>query len=292
MPESRDIAEVLDDLQLHVRCTLHASPEEREEEYVRLFISGPIREDPILDAYLHEDRAYGTAGDEEPDDIFEQVREDDPLCSLVAHDEHEAGQSSLAVAHRAPLWRSRPCCEHKNMPRQILEQIKKLTDQVDELKRKFDRSEERRQCIPHFHREYMDDDRGVNWDGADELFDNHGQMGAEEANDREADTGIDRTGQKGVEEPVDVDVDVETTVDGKADTAVRTGVGPTVEVTQEEVVDTGVDTTVDGAQVEAVITGVDTPVEGEAEVANNTGIGKMVEGDAEKADQPRIREKS
>ncbi|KAL2549540.1 hypothetical protein Fot_11070 [Forsythia ovata] len=125
-PESRDIAEVLDDLKLHVQCTLYASPEEKEEEYVRLFISGLIREDPILDAYLHEDRADGTARDEEPDDIFEQVREDDPLCSLVAQDEHEAGQSSSAAAPRAPLWRSRPCCEHENILRQILEQIKYL----------------------------------------------------------------------------------------------------------------------------------------------------------------------
>ncbi|KAL2558658.1 hypothetical protein Fot_03397 [Forsythia ovata] len=31
-PESIDIAEVLDDPRLHVRCTLHASPEEKEEE--------------------------------------------------------------------------------------------------------------------------------------------------------------------------------------------------------------------------------------------------------------------
>ncbi|KAL2455525.1 hypothetical protein Fot_57457 [Forsythia ovata] len=77
-PESRDIAEVLDNPQLHVWCTLHASPEEREEEYVQLFVSGPRREDPILDAYLHEDGADGAAGDEESDDIFEQVREDDP----------------------------------------------------------------------------------------------------------------------------------------------------------------------------------------------------------------------
>ncbi|KAL2549539.1 hypothetical protein Fot_11069 [Forsythia ovata] len=63
---------------LRVRCTLHASPEEREEEYVRLFVSGPRREDPILDAYLQEDGADGAAGDEELDDIFKKVQEDDP----------------------------------------------------------------------------------------------------------------------------------------------------------------------------------------------------------------------
>ncbi|KAL2545086.1 Uncharacterized protein Fot_14319 [Forsythia ovata] len=136
-PKSRDIAEVLDDLQLCVWCTLHSSSDERKEEYVRWFVSGPRREDPIFDAYLHEDGADGAAGDEEPDDIFEQVREDDPLRSPVAQDEHEAGQSSPAAAPHAPLWRSRPCCEHRNILRQILEQIKKLTDQVDELKRKW-----------------------------------------------------------------------------------------------------------------------------------------------------------
>ncbi|KAL2530075.1 hypothetical protein Fot_22676 [Forsythia ovata] len=70
-PESRDIVEVLDDPHLRIRCTLHASPDERVEEYVRLFISDPTREDPILDAYLHEDGVDGAAGDEELDDIFE-----------------------------------------------------------------------------------------------------------------------------------------------------------------------------------------------------------------------------
>ncbi|KAL2529462.1 hypothetical protein Fot_22063 [Forsythia ovata] len=105
------------------------------------------------------DGADDAAGDEEPDDIFEQVRDDDPLRSPVVHDEHEVGQSSLATAPHATLRRSRLCCEHGNILRQILEQIKKLTDQVDELKRKVDRSEERQQRSPHLHREYMDDDR-------------------------------------------------------------------------------------------------------------------------------------
>ncbi|KAL2545542.1 hypothetical protein Fot_14775 [Forsythia ovata] len=141
-PKSRDIAEVLDNPILRARCTLHASPEEKEEEYVRLFVPGPRREYPILDAYLHEDGANGAAGDEEPDDRFEQVRDDDPQRFPVAQDEHEAGQSSPAAAARAPLQRSRPCYEHENLLRQILEQIKKLTDQVDELKSKMDRSEE------------------------------------------------------------------------------------------------------------------------------------------------------
>ncbi|KAL2496295.1 Uncharacterized protein Fot_40052 [Forsythia ovata] len=49
------------------------------------------REYPILDAYLHKDGADGAAGDEESDDIFEQVREDDPLRSLIAQDGHERG---------------------------------------------------------------------------------------------------------------------------------------------------------------------------------------------------------
>ncbi|KAL2544475.1 hypothetical protein Fot_13708 [Forsythia ovata] len=76
-PESRDIAEVLDDPQLHVRCTLHASPDDREEEYVRLFVSNLRKEDPILNAYFYKDGADDVAEDKEPDDIFEQVREDD-----------------------------------------------------------------------------------------------------------------------------------------------------------------------------------------------------------------------
>ncbi|KAL2554166.1 hypothetical protein Fot_07785 [Forsythia ovata] len=105
-PESRDIAEVLDDPQLCVRCMLHASPDEREEKYMRLFVFSLRREDPILDAYLHEDGADGAAGDEEPDDIFEQVQEDDPIRSPVAHDEHDAGQSSPAAAPHVPLRKS------------------------------------------------------------------------------------------------------------------------------------------------------------------------------------------
>ncbi|KAL2538000.1 hypothetical protein Fot_19391 [Forsythia ovata] len=120
-PESRDIAEVLDNPQLRDRCTLHASPKEREEEYVRLFVSGPRREDLIFDAYLHQDGADSAAGDEEPDDIFEQVRVDDHPRSPVAQDEHEVGQSSPAAAPHALLQRSRLCCEHENILRQILE---------------------------------------------------------------------------------------------------------------------------------------------------------------------------
>ncbi|KAL2501851.1 hypothetical protein Fot_35699 [Forsythia ovata] len=161
-PKSRDIAEVLDDPQLRIRCTLHASPDEREEEHVRLFVFGPRREDPILDAYLHEDGADGAAGDEEPNDKFEQVREDDHQRSPIAQDEHDAGQSSPAAAPHAPLRRSHPCCEHENMLRQILKQIKKLTDQVDELKRKVDLLEKRRERSPYFYVEYMDGDREMN----------------------------------------------------------------------------------------------------------------------------------
>ncbi|KAL2520527.1 uncharacterized protein Fot_24450 [Forsythia ovata] len=140
-PESRDIAEVLDDPQLRVRCTLHASPKRGKEEYVRLFVSG----------------ADGAVGDEE--DIFEQVLEDDPSRSPVAQDEHEAGQLLSAAAPHVPLRRSRPCYEHGNILRQILEQIKKLTNQVDELKRKVDMLEKRRQYSLHLHGEYIDDDR-------------------------------------------------------------------------------------------------------------------------------------
>ncbi|KAL2529474.1 hypothetical protein Fot_22075 [Forsythia ovata] len=94
---------------------------------------------------------------------------------------------------------------------------------------------------------------------------------ADKVDDREVDTGIDRTGQESVDEPLDTDV--KTIVEGEADVAVGTGVGPMVEVAQEEAVDTG----------------VDTPVEGEVEVVVDTGIEKTVEGDAEKADQPHSR---
>ncbi|KAL2487982.1 Lipoxygenase [Forsythia ovata] len=88
-----------DQLLLRVRCTLHSSPEEREEEYVRLFISGPRRKDPILDTYLHEDGEDSTAGDEEPDNIFEQVRENDSLRSPVA-DEHEGQRTAKETDDR------------------------------------------------------------------------------------------------------------------------------------------------------------------------------------------------
>ncbi|KAL2545062.1 Uncharacterized protein Fot_14295 [Forsythia ovata] len=134
-PKSRDIAEVLDDLQLCVWCTLHSSSDERKEEYVRWFVSGPRREDPIFDAYLHEDGADGAAGDEEPDDIFEQVREDDPLRSPVAQDEHEQ-VNHRPLQHLMHLYGGAVRVANTEM-RQILEQIKKLTDQVDELKRKW-----------------------------------------------------------------------------------------------------------------------------------------------------------
>ncbi|KAL2483098.1 hypothetical protein Fot_44542 [Forsythia ovata] len=197
------------------------------------------------------------------DDIFEQVQEDDSPRSLVAQDEHEAGQSSPTAAPRAPLQRSHPGCEHINMMRQILEQIKKLTDQVDELKKKVDMSQERRQRSPHLYGEYMDDERKMNWDGA--------VRGAEEADDREADTRVNRTGQGSVEDAVDTGI--ETTVEGEADAAVDTEVRTTVDGDQEEVIDTSVDTT----------------VEGEAEAAVDTGVGTTVEGDAEEVDQPRWR---
>ncbi|KAL2544439.1 hypothetical protein Fot_13672 [Forsythia ovata] len=95
-PESRDIAEVLDDPQLHVRCTLHASPDDRKEEYVRLFVSNLRKEDPIHNAYFYKDGANGAAGDKEPDDIFEQVREDDLPRSPIAQDKHEICWSIIA----------------------------------------------------------------------------------------------------------------------------------------------------------------------------------------------------
>ncbi|KAL2544918.1 hypothetical protein Fot_14151 [Forsythia ovata] len=72
-PESRAIAEVLDDLQLCVRCTLHASLKEKKQEHVRLFVLDTRREDPILDVYLHEDRGDGAVGDEELDDVFKDI---------------------------------------------------------------------------------------------------------------------------------------------------------------------------------------------------------------------------
>ncbi|KAL2545257.1 Uncharacterized protein Fot_14490 [Forsythia ovata] len=113
----------------------------------------------ILDLKERSHSRYLPGRDEEPDDTFKHVLDDDPLRSPVAHDEHDAGQSSPTAAPRAPLQRSLLCCEHKNMMRQILEQTKKLMGQVDELKRKVDRSEERRQRSPHLNRDYMDDDR-------------------------------------------------------------------------------------------------------------------------------------
>ncbi|KAL2553077.1 hypothetical protein Fot_06696 [Forsythia ovata] len=71
--ESRDTVEVLDDPNLHVRCKLHASLNEREQEYVRFFVSSPRREDPILDSHLYEDGEDRDVGDEEHVDVFEDV---------------------------------------------------------------------------------------------------------------------------------------------------------------------------------------------------------------------------
>ncbi|KAL2553226.1 hypothetical protein Fot_06845 [Forsythia ovata] len=71
--ESRDTVEVLDDPNLHVRCKLHASLDEGEQEYVRSFVSSPRREDPILDSHLYEDGEDGDVGDEEHVDVFEDV---------------------------------------------------------------------------------------------------------------------------------------------------------------------------------------------------------------------------
>ncbi|KAL2549654.1 hypothetical protein Fot_11184 [Forsythia ovata] len=251
--------------QTHIYDERH--PEKREEEYVRFFVSGPIREDPILDAYLHEDGVDDAAGNEEPYDIFEQV-----------------GQSSPAVAPRAPLRRSHPCCEHENTLRQILEQIKNLTDQVDEMKRNVDMLEEQKQRSPHFYGEYMDDDSGMNWDGVDVSIGDQRQRGAEETNDREVDMGIDGTGQGSVEEPV------ETMVEDEADSVVDIRVGiDRVEGEAEALVDIEVGTTMEDDQEEAVDTSVDTTVEGEVAVTLDTEVGTMVEGDTEEADQPHRR---
>ncbi|KAL2520447.1 uncharacterized protein Fot_24370 [Forsythia ovata] len=102
-------------------------------------------------------KATGVGVDEKSADIFEHVREDDPYALQFCR--MSMIQSSPTTAPRALLQRSCPCCEYGNMLRQILEQIKKLTGQVDELKRKVDMSEERRQRSPHLHENYKDDDR-------------------------------------------------------------------------------------------------------------------------------------
>ncbi|KAL2516111.1 hypothetical protein Fot_30082 [Forsythia ovata] len=133
-PESRDNTEVLDDPQLRVCCTLYTSPEKREQEYVRLFVSDPRREDPILDSYFDEDRGDGAVRDEEPVDVFEDVRKDHHVGAS------RGPYSSPAVAPRIPPRMSRPCCKHRNMLRQILQQMNKLTGTVDELNWKVDRS--------------------------------------------------------------------------------------------------------------------------------------------------------
>ncbi|KAL2545458.1 hypothetical protein Fot_14691 [Forsythia ovata] len=101
---------------------MHVSPEEKEQEYVKLFILGSRREDPILDVHLHEDGGDEAVGDEEPDDIGAS-------CSPY---------SSPTGAPRAPPRMSRSCCEHINMLRQILQQMEKLTGKVNELNRKVD----------------------------------------------------------------------------------------------------------------------------------------------------------
>ncbi|KAL2529391.1 hypothetical protein Fot_21992 [Forsythia ovata] len=100
---------------------------------------------------------------------------------------------------------------------------------------KVDRSEKRRQRSPHLHGDYMDNDRVINWNGADVAFKDQGQKGAEEVDDREVkttgqeiaeevvvDTWVDITGQRSAKEPVDTGVD--TTVEGNTEAVVDAGV--------------------------------------------------------------------
>ncbi|KAL2514929.1 Uncharacterized protein Fot_28900 [Forsythia ovata] len=56
---------------------------------VRLFFPGHRREDPILDVYLHEDEGDKSFGDEKLDDVFKDVRDDDPVRSLLMSDDHD-----------------------------------------------------------------------------------------------------------------------------------------------------------------------------------------------------------
>ncbi|KAL2520726.1 hypothetical protein Fot_24649 [Forsythia ovata] len=135
--ESRDIVEVLDDPHLCIRCTFHASLDESEQEYVRLFISDLRKEEPILNAHLHVDKKNRTVRDEEPVDVLEDVRDDDPVRSPVTQDAH----ARCAEPH-APPHRSYPCCEHQNLLRKILQQMERLVDKFNELNRKVDRSKE------------------------------------------------------------------------------------------------------------------------------------------------------
>ncbi|KAL2501358.1 hypothetical protein Fot_35206 [Forsythia ovata] len=76
-PELIDIVEVLDDPQVRIRWMLHASHDERKQEYVRLIVSRPRREDPILDAYFHKDRGEESVGDKEVVDVFKDIQDDD-----------------------------------------------------------------------------------------------------------------------------------------------------------------------------------------------------------------------
>ncbi|KAL2508624.1 hypothetical protein Fot_32271 [Forsythia ovata] len=125
----------------------------------------------------------------------------------------------------------------------------------------------------------------MNWDGADVSFGDQGQRTAEEADDREVDTGINGMGQRSVEESVDACV--ETTVECGCGGTYR-GWGRSYQERRGNPGRYRDGTTVEGDQEEeAVDTSVDTMVEGEAEATIDTGVGTTVEGDVEEADQPR-----
>ncbi|CAI9769642.1 unnamed protein product [Fraxinus pennsylvanica] len=115
-PNSRDIAEVLDDPQLQVRCSLTAFPNKTELQYVKLFIHGTRKEDLILDVYLYEDGDY-------PD-----VQSSGTTC---------VHQSSLPTNRKPPRNRQ-TSCNHDDMLRELLCYMERLSDKYEEINRKVD----------------------------------------------------------------------------------------------------------------------------------------------------------
>ncbi|KAL2550126.1 hypothetical protein Fot_11656 [Forsythia ovata] len=109
-------------------------------------------EDLILDAHLYEDERYMKNRMiylkmyKRMTLYALQLRK---ICMIGPYGPH----SSLVAAPRAPPHESCPCCEHKNMLRQILQQMEKLIGKVDELNRKVNMSEEQRQRSLHLHRD-------------------------------------------------------------------------------------------------------------------------------------------
>ncbi|CAI9771981.1 unnamed protein product [Fraxinus pennsylvanica] len=113
-PNSHDIAEVLDDLQLQVHCSLTASLDETEQQYVKLFVHGTRREDPILDVYLYEDGDYPDVGDAELDDDLDPPQRQRERVSPNLLEEDSINLLNCLSPANNSMYIENPLCGNKS----------------------------------------------------------------------------------------------------------------------------------------------------------------------------------